>query len=44
MVDKSFDYELTLEQRRALILGELIPFPDIIRLILIFRLEAPVPE
>ena len=36
MGKKAFAIELTEKQRRALILGELIPFPDIIQLILHF--------
>ena len=36
MVDKSFDYELTLEQRRALILGELIRLPELVSMIIAF--------
>jgi len=36
MGDKSFDYELTLEQRRALILGELIRLPELVSMIIGF--------
>ena len=36
MGDKSFDYGLTLEQRRALILGELIGLPELVSMIIGF--------
>jgi len=39
MGKKSFQFALTEKQRRALILSEFIPLPDIIRLILIFTRE-----